>query len=131
RFYVDRTHKGNDWLAVRDRLRADIAAGKKDERRATEEMLALLKDKYSRLITPEVYDSLSKYDLVGVGVMLSPNGEGQLAVASPPKAKSEAAVMGIKKGDLVVGINGVSTDRMTSFDVIDFLAKYEVREMIS
>lgn len=48
RFYYDRTHKGNDWNAVRLRLSAEIASGKKSEKAATKEMLALLKDKYSR-----------------------------------------------------------------------------------
>lgn len=48
RFYYDRTHKGNDWNAVKSRLSTEIASGKKSEKVATKEMLALLKDKYSR-----------------------------------------------------------------------------------
>lgn len=37
-----------------------------------------------RLISPELYDMLSKYDLIGVGVMLSPNQAGQVG---PPKRR--------------------------------------------
>lgn len=48
RFYFDRTHKGNDWSAVKSRLSAEIASGKKSEKKATKEMLSLLKDKYTR-----------------------------------------------------------------------------------
>lgn len=48
RFYFDRTHKGNDWGEVKSRLSAEIASGKKSEKKATKEMLALLKDKYTR-----------------------------------------------------------------------------------
>lgn len=48
RFYYDKTHKGNDWQAVKSRLSADIVGGKKSEVKATEEMLALLNDKYTR-----------------------------------------------------------------------------------
>lgn len=48
RMYYDRTHRGNDWDEVRRRLRADIATGKKTEVQATDEMLGLLKDKYTR-----------------------------------------------------------------------------------
>lgn len=33
----------------------------------------------------------------------------------------------MKKGDVVASINGMDTAKMNSFDVIDFLAKYEVR----
>lgn len=50
RFYFDRTHKGNDWNAVKSRLSAEIASGKKSENAATKEMLSLLKDKYSRRV---------------------------------------------------------------------------------
>eukprot|EP00752_Nemacystus_decipiens_P007225 g6466.t1 len=124
-FYYDRTHKGNDWNAVKSRLSAEIASGKKSENAATKEMLALLKDKYSRLIGPEVYDMLSKYDLIGVGVMLSPNPTGQLVVASPPKANSQAEKLGVKKGDLVSSINGLNAVNMDSFEVTDYLAKYQ------
>ncbi|CAM9625897.1 unnamed protein product [Ectocarpus fasciculatus] len=124
-FYFDRTHKGNDWNAVKSRLSADISAGRKSEKAATKEMLALLKDKYSRLIGPEVYDMLSKYDLIGVGVMLSPNPAGQLVVASPPKANSQAEKLGVKKGDLVSTINGLNVVNMDSFEVTDYLAKYQ------
>ena len=34
-----------------------------------------------RLIGPEIYDMLSKYDLIGVGVMLSPNPVGQVGLS--------------------------------------------------
>lgn len=39
---------------------------------------ALLCVDTNRLIGPEIYDMLSKYDLIGVGVMLSPNPQGQV-----------------------------------------------------
>lgn len=48
RFYFDRSHKGNDWDAVKARLSAEISSGKKTEGAATKEMLSLLKDKYTR-----------------------------------------------------------------------------------
>lgn len=34
-----------------------------------------------RLVNPETYKLLSKYDLIGVGVMLSPNSEGQVCAS--------------------------------------------------
>lgn len=53
-------------------------------------------------------------------------GSVQLAVSSTPKAKSQAEGFGVKKGDLVMSINGIKTSGVESFDVVDFLAKYEV-----
>lgn len=38
-----------------------------------------------RLVDPAYYDMLSKYDLVGIGVMLSPNTEGQVRAAPSDK----------------------------------------------
>ncbi|KAG5176587.1 ClpP/crotonase-like domain-containing protein [Tribonema minus] len=139
-FYLDRSHNGNDWSQVRERYRAEINSGKMNQRQATKEMLNLLGDKYTRLISAQVYESLSKYDMLGAGVMLSPNSEGRLSVAAlpmavlaegrlsvaaPPMAASAAEKRGIVKGDLVTAINGMPTATMTSFDVIEFLSKYQ------
>ncbi|CAM9993561.1 unnamed protein product [Ascophyllum nodosum] len=124
-FYFDRTHRGNDWETVKSRLSAEIASGQKSEKKATKEMLALLEDKYTRLIDPELYDMLSKYDLIGVGVMLSPNQAGQLVVASPPKTNSQAEKLGVKKGDLILSINGLDSTKLDSFGVTDYLAMYQ------
>ena len=50
----------------------------------------------------------------------------QLVVASPPKANSQAEKLGVKKGDLVSSINGLNAVNMDSFEVTDYLAKYQV-----
>lgn len=50
----------------------------------------------------------------------------QLVVASPPKANSQAEKLGVKKGDLVSTINGLNVVNMDSFEVTDYLAKYQV-----
>ena len=51
----------------------------------------------------------------------------QLVVASPPKADSQAEKLGVKKGDLILSINGLDAVKMDSFEVTDYLAKYQVR----
>ncbi|CAM9535163.1 unnamed protein product [Chrysoparadoxa australica] len=124
KFFVDRSFNGQDWQQVHDKFKAKIASGKQSESDAAAEMVSLLGDKYSRVVPPIIYSALSKYDLVGVGLMLSPNDQGQLAVTSDPVRNSSASKNGIKKGDLILGINGRSTSQMSSFDVIDFLSKY-------
>lgn len=48
-------------------------------------------------------------------------------MASPPKANSQAEKLGVKKGDLVSSINGLNAAKMDSFEVTDYLAKYQVR----
>lgn len=49
-------------------------------------------------------------------------------VASPPKANSQAEKLGVKKGDLVSTINGLNVVNMDSFEVTDYLAKYQVSQ---
>lgn len=51
----------------------------------------------------------------------------QLVVASPPKTNSQAEKLGVKKGDLVSSINGLNAVNMDSFEVTDYLAKYQVQ----
>lgn len=58
---------------------------------------------------------------------MNPSLHPQLVVASPPKAKSQAEKLGVKKGDLISSINGLNAVNMDSFEVTDYLAKYQVR----
>jgi C-terminal processing protease CtpA/Prc len=71
--------------------------------------LKLLGDKYTRYIDADAYQALSKFDMVGAGVLLSPNQDGRMAVAAPPAPSSQASQLGIKKGDIITAINGMST----------------------
>ena len=51
----------------------------------------------------------------------------QLVVASPPKTNSQAEKLGVKKGDLILSINGLDSTKLDSFGVTDYLAMYQVR----
>eukprot|EP01031_Cornospumella_fuschlensis_P025504 gene25504-30790_t len=64
-----------------------------------------------------------KYDAIGVGILFtSDEGGGNLRIASPPLKGSEAAALGLKKGDLIVSIQGEGTEKLTALDVLDRLS---------
>lgn len=96
-------------------------AGKDDSKafKLVTEMVSTLGDKYSRTLDPAQYAAIQKFDLIGVGVTLMPNENKEIIVGSPPVPKSASDVAGLKVGDRVVAINGLSTTGRTAFDIID------------
>lgn len=119
KFYVDRSFNGQDWESMR--VETNRRAVKQGGFAASKEMIKSLGDKYTRLVDAGQYTQLSRFDLIGAGVLLAPNDSGKMSVASPPMADSSALKKGLQKGDLVTAINGQSTEGLTSFDVVDLV----------
>lgn len=119
KYYIDRTFNKQDWDTVR--IKANRQASKQGGFKAASDMANSLGDKYTRLVDADKYTQLSRFDLIGAGVLLAPDDEGRMSVASPPMADSSALKMGLKKGDLVTAINGQSTKGLTSFDIVDLV----------
>jgi carboxyl-terminal processing protease len=80
-----------------------------------------LGDKYTRVLDADSYSKMSRFDLVGAGVLFAPDDAGRMSVSAPPMEGSSALAKGVHKGDLVVSINGRSTEGFSSFDVIDLV----------
>jgi len=147
KYYVDRTFnsRGEDWWGKQVAKANKEAAGQpKEEFKMARELLKGLGDKYTRLLPTDLYQRLTKYDMVGVGALLGP-GPAQdggadgptvyLQIGAPPIAGSPAALAGLQKGDIVVSINGASTKKMNAFDVIELTSndrsptiRFEVRK---
>jgi len=88
-------------------------------------LVSLLGDKYTRYLTPTQYAVIQKYDLVGVGVLLMPDSEGDISIGAPPIPGSAGDKGGLKKGDKVAEVDGVETRGRTAFDIIEELGKKE------
>jgi Tricorn protease C1 domain len=67
--FVDSTYNHNDWAKVKKDYTQRIVAGA-NEQELTKKMLSLLDDKYTRLLDKEYFESLWKYDAIGVGLLL-------------------------------------------------------------
>lgn len=100
---------------------------------SAKQLLDSVGDKYTRYLDRAGYEKIQKYDLIGVGAMLVPDGgdgtiDGsktdtprRLLVGAPPVANSPAEAAGLKKGSVISKINNVDVSGMTSFQVIDLV----------
>jgi len=69
--------------------------------------LSPLEDKYTRLVDPESFQKLIKFDILGVGMLLAPDPlTREMTVTSPPIPGSAAAGADIHKGDKILSVNG-------------------------
>ena len=126
KYYIDRTFGGNqDWKKVREKYKYLSSKANSDEARfkLVTEMVASLGDKYSRILDPQQYAAIQKYDLIGVGVTLMPDADKNIIVGAPPIKGSEADKAGMKVGDFVTAINGIPTAGRTAFDIIDQISE--------
>lgn len=114
--YVDDSFNGQNWWFMRQRYLRRPFRDRADAYEAIEEMLATLGDPYTRLLRPEEYRSLqvsTSGELTGIGVQINLEPETlQLQVISPI-AGSPAEQAGIRAGDRILEIDGISTESLS------------------
>lgn len=111
----------SDWDAVYQDSIQKLESGA-DEILLTKKVLKRLGDKYTRILDKSFYESLWKYDAIGVGLLFQSDPNKPLTVASPPISGSSGEKAGIKKGDSVYAINGKNTNGMTAIQVLDMMS---------
>ena len=113
--YVDDSFNGQNWWFMRQRYLRHPFRDREDAYEAIDEMLASLDDPYTRLLRPEQYRSLqvsTSGELTGIGVQINLDPQtSQLQVISPI-AGSPAERAGIRAGDRILEIDGVSTENL-------------------
>ncbi|GMH90145.1 hypothetical protein TL16_g11677 [Triparma laevis f. inornata] len=96
----------------------------------TKTILSTLNDKYTRLLPPSQYTAIQKYDLVGIGCLLSPYvsahplddvNEGYICITSTPVGGSTGEKAGLEKGDIILKVNDVSTKGKTAMEIVNFI----------
>ncbi|MEA5468457.1 carboxyl-terminal processing protease CtpA [Spirulina sp. 06S082] len=114
--YVDDSFNGQNWWFMRQRYLRHPFRDREDAYEAIDEMLASLDDPYTRLLRPEQYRSLqvsTSGELTGIGVQINLEPQTlQLQVISPI-AGSPAERAGIRAGDRILEIDGVSTQNLS------------------
>lgn len=122
-YYYDSSSLGRaEWKSARERYSAEAAAHPErvgSLRQAT--LQALRGDRYTRLLDAAQYEAISRYDVLGVGLILAPGSDGLARVISPPIPGS-SAIGQVKVDDSIVSIDGVSTAGMSSFDMLDLVS---------
>lgn len=95
-----------------------IDNGSFDINSAIEAMINRLDDKHAAFYTPEEYKAMTEDisgEFSGIGVVITQNGNGVVVLSvydGSPSAKA-----GIAEGDYIIGVNGTSTEGMTTADV--------------
>jgi carboxyl-terminal processing protease len=114
--YVDETFNHQNWWLVRQNALKERTKSREETYSVIGKMLASLDDPFTRHLQPSQYRNLqvsTSGELTGVGLQIALDEEtGTLQVVTPI-AGSPAAKAGIKPGDRILKIDGVSTTQFT------------------
>ncbi|MFB2833950.1 carboxyl-terminal processing protease CtpA [Floridanema evergladense] len=114
--YVDETFNHQNWWLVRQNALKQRTKNREEAYSVIGKMLASLDDPFTRHLQPSQYRNLqvsTSGELTGVGLQIATDEEtGNLLVVTPI-AGSPAQKAGIKPGDRILKIDGVSTTQFT------------------
>ena len=130
REYVDRDFNGQDWFKTRKAMVSQKYAGREDAYLEIRKMLASLDDKYTRFLTPAMFDavySVATGDVAGMGVELQvytrdgkeldpakPLNEPTDVTINSVVEGSPAEKAGLKAGDILEEVDGNSIRSLTA-----------------
>jgi carboxyl-terminal processing protease len=115
RTYVDATFNQVDWQAVRQDYLARDYTNREEAYAAVNEMLEQLNDPYTRFMNPEEFRNMqidTSGELTGVGIQLAQDEETKDLIVVSPIEDTPAFEAGILARDVIVKIDGQSTEGM-------------------
>ncbi|HEY9648200.1 MAG TPA: carboxyl-terminal processing protease CtpC [Chroococcidiopsis sp.] len=115
RNYVDATFNQVDWQAVRQDYLGRSYENQEDAYTAIREMLEKLDDPYTRFMDPQEFRNMqidTSGELTGVGIQLAQDEETKELVVVSPIEDTPAFEAGILARDVIVKIDGQSTEGM-------------------
>lgn len=122
--YVDETFNDQDWQAIRtDYLNRDYTDST-NAYEAIREMLDSLEDPYTRFMDPQEFRNMqidTSGELTGVGIQISQEEETEEIVVVSPIEDTPAFEAGLRSGDVIVGIDGQSTEGMDLSDAVNLI----------
>lgn len=122
RQYVDGTFNGQDWMEVRKEYLNRRYRSKQEGYAAIREMLSKLEDPFTRFMNPEEFKALQENpNTVAVGVNIKTNEKTKELVVISPREDTPAYKAGILSGDILIKIDGKTTQGMNHFNVVNWL----------
>lgn len=115
REYVDATFNQVDWKKLRTEYLNRNYTNQDDAYKAIREMLKRLNDPYTRFMDPREFQNMridTSGELTGVGIQLAADEKTKKLTVISPIEDSPAAAAGILAKDIIVKIDGKSTEGM-------------------
>ena len=122
--YVDGTFNQVDWKAVRQEYLSRTYTSDEEAYDAIREMLKKLDDPYTRFMDPEEYKDLqidTSGELTGVGIQLTQDRESNKLIVISPIEDTPAFSAGILAQDIIIEIDGQSTEGMDINDAVQLI----------
>jgi carboxyl-terminal processing protease len=119
RQYVDATFNGQDWNALRQQYLNRSYASKEEAYQAIREMLEQLGDPFTRFMNPQDFRKVQMQtggESIGVGVQLILDKKTKELLVATPIEEAPAYTAGIFPGDVLIKIDGQSTQGLHPYD---------------
>ncbi|MGF1459133.1 MAG: carboxyl-terminal processing protease CtpC [Leptolyngbyaceae cyanobacterium] len=119
--YVDATFNQNDWEAIRTEYLSREYSSQEAAYEAVREMLELLEDPYTRFMDPQEFRNMqidTSGELTGVGIQISQEEETDEIVVVAPIEDTPAFEAGLRSKDVIVEIDGESTEGLELNDAV-------------
>ncbi|MGB3138359.1 MAG: S41 family peptidase, partial [Nodosilinea sp.] len=124
RNFVDATFNQVDWDEVRTDYLGRDYTDQEEAYGAIREMLEKLEDPYTRFMDPEEFRSMqidTSGELTGVGIQISQDEETKDIVVVAPIEDTPAFDAGIRSQDVILAIDGQSTEDMELNDAVSLI----------
>ncbi|WP_414546143.1 carboxyl-terminal processing protease CtpC [Nostoc sp. CCY0012] len=124
RQYVDGTFNQVDWQAVRKEYLGKSYSNQQDAYKSIREMLQKLEDPYTRFMDPEEFKNMqvdTSGELTGIGITISQDEETKQIVVISPIDDTPAFKAGVLAKDVIVQINGKSTEGMDTNQAVSLI----------
>ena len=126
RDYLDSTGEFDEkeWRKLRSDLLNKTYSGTEESYEAIRGMLSSLDDPYTRFLDPKAFKEMqidTSGELMGVGIQLSLDKESEELVVVSPIEGTPASRAGVQSKDVIVTIDGVSTEGMSTEDAVKLI----------
>ncbi|MDJ0714385.1 MAG: S41 family peptidase [Prochloraceae cyanobacterium] len=122
--YVDGTFNQVDWRSKRNEFLNRSYTNKEEAYKAIREMLELLGDPYTRFMDPEEFRNMqidTSGELTGVGITIAKDEKTDRLIVIAPIEETPAFKAGIMAKDIILKIDGKSTEGMDVNDAVKLI----------